>query len=165
MSEAVRVQTTQDTGGATADGAFADRPYDAITDLFVGEIGSAARSAHANGSGGGQAESEEHNGPARAIVHGLMVLKARCPLAPSISLARDGSGGAHLLADADGPEDCFRLLLTAAAWVRGHAEMVGVSESEPVLHVLTRTAEGVSRLLATGVRVHLEVGERIRELT
>jgi hypothetical protein len=102
---------------------------------------------------------------------GLQPLAARCPHAPGVELACDSSGVLHLLAQAEESsghlpaEDRALSQLTAcSAWASAHLSLLALTApavrlltagSRPVLHLATRNAAAVRRLLDADLRIHL----------
>lgn len=106
-----------------------------------------------------------------ARIGGLHPLAARCPHTPGVELASDSSGVLHLVAQAEESggsatveERALAQLTACGAWAMAHLSLIALTAPEaklltagarPVLHLATRNAPAVRRLLDADVRVHL----------
>lgn len=106
-----------------------------------------------------------------ARIGGLHPLAARCPHAPAVELACDSSGVLHLVAQAEelggnatAEERALAQLTACGAWAMAHLTLLALTAPEakllttgarPVLHLATRNAPAVRRLLDADVRIHL----------
>lgn len=101
---------------------------------------------------------------------GLTAVPLRCPEAPRVEIAADGSGGLHAvvldeLSDGPGGEAGpgrvgVAALLAAEAWIRANAGLIRrampfVRGDGAVLHLVTRVPAAARDLLGTPVKVHL----------
>ncbi len=100
-------------------------------------------------------------------VPGLKALPARCPFAPGVELAIDGTGRVHALARLDGADGrVMERLLAASAWAGLHAEWIRLATGgsgaggNATAHVFTEDPRSVRSLLDSDVRVHLLVRAR-----
>ncbi len=121
-------------------------------------------------------ESRVHSSPTAGAslctrIGGLHPLAARCPHAPGVELACDSSGVLHLVAQAEESggsatveERALAQLTACGAWAMAHLTLIALTAPEaklltagarPVLHLATRNAPAVRRLLDADVRVHL----------
>jgi hypothetical protein len=103
-------------------------------------------------------------------IGGLVPLRARCPHASRVELAADSSGVLHLVAQAEdgmaGEDRALAELTACAAWAGAHLQLIALTAPEarlltagarPVIHLATRHAPSVRRLLDTDLRLHLVV--------
>src|SRR5690606_24393451 len=94
---------------------------------------------------------------------GLRPLGTACPYEPSVQLARDESGGLHLIVQAREPaqiDAAVRSLSVVAAWATDHRQLLvaagACDEGQPIQrHLLTESPREARRLLDTDIRVHL----------
>ncbi len=92
-------------------------------------------------------------------IPGLRSAGIPCPYAPQVELAVDERGGMHALGRLESVEVAH--LLTAAAWMQSHAQLLRMalrcpeSSESPVLHLFTADARKARPLADTLVRMHL----------
>lgn len=92
---------------------------------------------------------------------GLTPIPVACPVEPTVELAMDSSGAAHIVAP-HGPR-ALDALRNACDWLRDHGSIVArvegvrgfAPDARATLHVVTADAPSVRRLLDTSFRVHL----------
>jgi len=121
--------------------------------------------------------------PISTLIPGLTLLETRCPKTGRVELASDDDGRLHLIAiSGTDPTQPVDTLVSTSAWAREHLPLLlraeptlappsadRESESDPVLHLVTKEPKLIRPLLDADVRVHLltevEVGGQTARVT
>lgn len=100
-------------------------------------------------------------GPLAVRIEGLAPIESRCPYHDTVELAIDDLGGLAVVAE--GGLERVGDLLAVRGWATDHARLLARAEpsldriegSEPVLHMVTRSAGDAHALLAAGIQAHI----------